>query len=141
MANFSFDIEGLEELERDLRNVIKEHPVEMKEELRGIAKDFKKTCMEKTPDGKYHKGDAKTKLLKKYGIRMVDEGMTQAALVFNSARHFHLVENGHELIIHGKRGKFVSGKHMMEETRDEYKDVVPERFEKITEKILERNNL
>lgn len=141
MANFSFEVEGLEDLERDLQNAIKEQPVEMKEELKSIAKDFKKACIKNTPDGKYHKGAIETKLKKKYGIRMVEEGLTQAVLVYNSARHYHLIENGHDLIVHGKRVAFVPGKHMMEKTRNEYQDVVPERYVKIIENILGRNNL
>ena len=64
-----------------------------------------------------------------------------AALVWNSAPHFHLVENGHQLVRNGRAIGFVPGKHIMEKTRNDYKEIVPERFEKMLNDILEESDL
>lgn len=141
MANFEFTIEGLDELERDLSAAIEEYPVTMKAGLKDIAKDFRKSVRARTPDGKDHKGDAKTKLRRKFGIKMVDDGVASAALVYNSARHFHLVENGHNLVRGGRTVGFVPGKHMMEQTRNEYESIVPDRFEDLCDAALRRHDL
>ncbi len=141
MADFDFQIEGLEELERDLREAIGEYPATMKEGLRDIAKDFRKSARKRTPNGRNHKGDASTKLRRKYGIRMIEEGLGSAALVYNSARHYHLVEDGHNLVRGGHVVGFVPGKHMMEQTRKEYEDIVPERFEKLCDETLRGHGL
>lgn len=141
MANFDFTMEGLDDLEKDLTEAIGEYPVTMKEGLKGIAKDFRKSVKERTPDGSNHKGDASTKLRRKFGIKMMDDGMASLALVYNSARHFHLVENGHDLVRGGQTVGYVPGKHMMEKTRKEYEDIVPERFRELCDETLRRHDL
>lgn len=141
MASFNFTIEGMDELERDLTEAIGEYPATMREGLKGIAKDFRKSVRAKTPDGSIHKGDAKTKLRRKFGIKMLEDGAASMALVYNSARHFHLVENGHNLVRGGQTVGFVPGKHMMEQTRNEYEGIVPERFENLCDEVLRGHNL
>ena len=141
MANLEFNIEGLDELESDLRFAMEEYPKEMRTGLRKIANDFKKSCKDRTPDGKNHKGDASKKLHKKFGVRTRVEGDTTLALVYNSARHFHLVENGHNVVRNGMVVGWAPGKNMMKDTRDEYRDIVPERFEKLCDEVLRRHDL
>ena len=141
MANMEFNREGLDELERDLTEAIKEYPVTMKEGLKGVAKEFRKSVRARTPDGSNHKGDASTKLRRKFGIKVLDDGLTSLALVYNSARHFHLVENGHNLVRGGRTVGFVPGKHMMEKTRNEYENIVPERFRGLCDETLRRHDL
>lgn len=140
-ANFNFTMEGIDELEKDLKEAIGEYPATMREGLKDIAKDFRKSVRARTPDGKNHKGDASKKLRRKFGIRMMDDGVASAALVYNSARHFHLVENGHNLVRGGRTVGFVPGRHMMEQTRNEYEDIVPERFERLCDEVLRGHGL
>ena len=140
MANFEFELEGLEELETDLRFATNEYPKEMRSGVRKIANDFKKSCKARTPDGKTSK-DASKKLRRKFGTRTKVEGDTTLALVYNSARHFHLVENGHNLVRGGQVVGWVPGKHMMEQTRNEYQDIVPERFEQLRNEVFRRHDL
>lgn len=147
METFEFNCEGLEELESDLKKAIKKYPATMQDGLKNIAKDFKKSVRKRTPDGQNHKGDIATKLRKKFHIKMRDEGLISEANIYNDAPHFHLVENGHQLVRGGKLGKggkvvgFVQGKHMMEKTKDEYEEIVPERFKKILDDILKESDL
>ena len=44
MANFEFELEGLDELESDLMFAMEEYPKEMRSGLRKIANAFKKSC-------------------------------------------------------------------------------------------------
>ena len=140
MASFEFELEGLEELETDLRFATNEYPKEMRSGVRKIANDFKKSCKARTPDGKTSK-DASKKLRNKFGVKTKIEGDTTLALVYNSARHFHLVENGHNLVRGGQVVGWVPGKHMMEQTRNEYQDIVPERFEQLRNEVFRRHDL
>ncbi|MCI8483499.1 MAG: hypothetical protein HFH41_04070 [Lachnospiraceae bacterium] len=141
MATFEFNMEGMEELERDLREAIEEYPEDMRKGLRTIAKDFKESVKDKTPDGKNHRGDASTKMRKKFGIRTRKEGETSIALIYNSSPHFHLVEKGHNVVRGGRVVGFVPGKHMMEKTRNEFQDIIPDRFETLCNQVLRRHDL
>ena len=144
---FEFNIEGLEELERDLRKAIKKAPAQVEETLIDLAKEFKSAAKKRAnAELKSHKRkeDQKSKSIKrKWGHKLVNDRLGATAMVWNSARHFHLIENGHNLV-KGKGGRvigFVPGKHIMEKTRNEYADIVPKRFEKMVEDILKENNL
>lgn len=141
MANFDFEIDGIEELENDLKFATNEYPKEMRSGLRKVANEFKKSCKERTPDGTDEEKDASKKLRNKFGVKTKIEGDTSLAFVYNSARHFHLVENGHNLVRGEKVIGWVPGKHMMEQTRNEYQEIIPERFEKIRDDIFRRHNL
>lgn len=141
MASFDFKIEGLDELETDLRFATNEYPNEMRSGLRKIANEFKKSCKARTPDGTDDNKDQSKKLRNKFGVKTKTEGDTTLALVYNSARHFHLVENGHNLVRGGKVIGWVPGKHMMEQTRNEYQDIVPEKFEQLRNEVFGRHDL
>lgn len=141
MASFDFKIEGLDELETDLRFAANEYPNEMRSGLRKIANEFKKSCKARTPDGTDDNKDQSKKLRNKFGVKTKIEGDTTLALVYNSARHFHLVENGHNLVRGGKVIGWVPGKHMMEQTRNEYQDIVPEKFEQLRNEVFGRHDL
>ena len=75
MASFEFELEGLEELETDLRFATNEYPKEMRSGLRKIANDFKKSCKARTPDGTEDK-DASKKLKNKFGVKTKIESDT-----------------------------------------------------------------
>lgn len=145
IAAFEFEIDGLEELERDLEKAIRKAPAQAEETLLGIAKDFKKSAKKRANTELHHTkrdGDDKKKAIeRKWGHKLVDDSVGTAVLVWNSAPHFHLVENGHNLVRGGHTVGFVQGKHIMEKTRTEYKDIVPERFRKMIDDILQENGL
>ncbi len=142
---FEFDIEGLEELERDLTKAIKRCPEQAKGTLNQLGREFKNSAKKKAnSELKAHKREGKMKkkaIRSKWGTKVVDEGAGMTALVWNSARHFHLVENGHQLVRGGRVVGFVPGKHIMEKTRNDYKDIVPQRFEQMVDDILEEGGL
>ena len=112
---------------------------------RELAKDFKNSAKKKAnSELKQHnrKEDQKKKAIKrKWGTKIVDEDIGMTALIWNSARHFHLIENGHQLVRGGRVIGFVPGKHIMEKIQNDYKDIVPERFEKMVNNILKECGL
>ena len=140
MANdWDFEMTGLNELEKDLTKAIKKCPEQAKETLDTLGKDFKKSAKARANrELKPHKrSEGKNKAIKrKWGSKVVDENIGMTALIYNSARHFHLVENGHNIVRGGRVIGFVSGKHIMKKTRQEYSDIVPERFEKMVDNVL-----
>lgn len=145
IAAFEFEIDGLEELERDLEKAIRKAPAQAEETLLGIAKDFKKSAKKRADTELHHtkrKGDDIKKAIgKKWGHKLVDDSIGMTVMVWNSAPHFHLVENGHNLVRNGRTVDFVKGKHIMEKTRNDYQDIVPERFRKMIDDILQENGL
>ena len=144
-SDFTFEISGLEELERDLTKAVKQCPEEAKETLKVLGREFRKTAY-KNANRALNKhvrkeGDKKGAIKRKWDSKVVGDSVGMAALIWNSARHFHLVENGHKLVRNGTTVGFVPGKHIMEKTREEYKEVVPERFERMIDDILKGCNL
>ncbi len=143
--NFEFSFEGLEEFERDFKKAIKKAPVSVEETLIELAKEFKNSAKKKARSELKHtrrEGDDKKKAIgRKWGHKLVNDGLGATALVWNSAPHFHLIEDGHNLVRGGRVIGFVPGKHIMEKTRNDYKDIVPKRFEKMIDDILKESDL
>ncbi len=139
-SDWNFETTGLFELERDLTKAIKQCPEQAKETLKTLGQDFKKSAKKKAnSELKSHEraSDQKNKAIKrKWGSKVIDEGVGMTSLIYNSARHFHLIENGHNLVRGGRVVGFVAGKHIMEKTRQDYSNVVPETFEKMVDNIL-----
>lgn len=142
---FEFSFDGLEELERDLEKAVRKAPAQAEETLLELAKEFKKSAKKRAKtELKPHdrEGEQKKKAIeRKWGHKLVGDNLGAAVLVWNSAPHFHLVENGHQLVRNGHAIGFVEGKHIMEKTRNDYKDIVPERFEKMVDDILKESGL
>lgn len=86
-------------------------------------------------------GRKKKAIGRKWGHKKVGDSVGMAVMVWNSARHFHLIEDGHNLVKNGKTIGFVPGKHIMEHTRNEYKDIVPQKFEEMVDDILKESDL
>lgn len=129
-------IDGLEEVEKGIADIVKTMPVSANKCLLGVARKFRTSARRRTPDsGIAHKA----KLKKKYGIKTVVKNAENITVMcYNSAPHFHLVEKGHELIIKGANRGFVEGRHMFEKTVDEYEKIVPQELEAIINKELEK---
>ena len=144
-AGFEFEVEGLEELEKDLTEAIRKCPVQAEKTLLKLAKKFKKSAKQRAEtelQPHEREGEQQGKAIRdKWGHKKVGDNLGMAVLVYNSARHFHLIEDGHNLVKNGKTIGFVPGKHIMEKTRNEYKDIVTKEFQKMTDDILKEGGL
>lgn len=144
-SEFDFNLEGLDELREDLEKAITKCPVQAKETLKQLGKEFRKTAYHNANAVlKPHtraKDDKKGSIKRKWDSKVIDEGLGATALIWNSARHFHLIENGHNIVRGDQIVGFAPGKHIMEKTREDYKEVVPERFEQMIDDILKGENL
>lgn len=150
MASNYFEINGLEELQEDIKSLMRKYPSETEAELEKIATDFQKDVNKKFPNGGKSGRKPVSKKWKRYKLKSGLSGMTVGLSLQNTAPHFHLVENGHKQIVNKERyaalqsgqlvfsgqknqGKrrdanskgmvqvgFVQGKHYCEKTRNEW---------------------
>lgn len=169
-ATASFDIYGLDELRDDVAALFREYPSETTAELEKITNDFKRDVNKKFPhDGKSGGNKSVSKSWKKDRLQDM-HGMDVGAELTNKAPHFHLVENGHNLLVSperyalmhtgkaingakhkGKSNKnskrlipmgFVQGKHYCEKTRNEWNNgEFATRIEKHVNKLLKKHDL
>lgn len=96
-AKYSFSFDGLEELKNDFNKVLSQYPDETEKEVYKMAGQFTKDVNDKMPasydDGKrslpkeWHRTREKGKFA----------GYTVGIEIQNTAPHWHLVENGHEV--------------------------------------------
>lgn len=144
------EISGLDELATDLRSVVRKYPDRAGEELQKEAKELRKdviAMVQNDTDEHLNKDGAKTKrsLTKasSYEISPV-QGFNERQFVYISAKspHFHLLENGHQLVTHkGQAIGFVPGYHFMDRARKDHAKKLPERMEKMVNNLLESENL
>lgn len=126
---------------------MRKNPALVEETLKKLGKEFKNAAKKRAKaELKDHQhrtsNEEKNAIAKKWGTKFIGEDVGMTELIYNSAPHFHLVEQGHNLV--SKNGRvlgFVPGKHIMQKTKQEYEEIVPERFEQMIETQLERNHL
>lgn len=140
-----FSITGLSELERDMKRAINKSPEAAKDTLKSLKKDFLKSAKKRAKaELKKHKrsGDQQKKAIaKKWGSKVIGDRLGMTALIWNSARHFHLIENGHNLVRGGKIIGFVTGKRIMARTKQEFESIMPDEIEKMIDAVLKESNL
>lgn len=156
-SNFSFRMEGFEELAAELSRLSKKYPERSGELLKQEAKNFRKEVIKNVKKDTHPNADNKRSLSKasQYKISQV-QGFGDKQFVEISAKspHFHLVEHGHEMIMpytHGIKGVkgavaknenggqrvgFVEGKHMMDKARRTYEERLPEAIDRMVDELL-----
>ncbi len=163
-----FELDGLEALGADLERIIEEYPEEASRFTVRMANRFTKDVNEKFPADYDNGKRSLPKSWKKEQERTGTGGYVSQVNIRNTAPHFHLVENGHEMVIpeqgftpagrknsdrdkkpgrkkqSGKkwvRKGFVPGKHYCEITRNEWKEKFPELTVKFLDKLLKKKML
>lgn len=118
----TFDVKGLEELEKEVIRLARNYPKETKKFLQKQGNKLKTRAIKKAKSklkekkGNYLKGFKRGKV-----YRYRDEEDT--VRVYNSMPHAHLIEEGHRIV--GKNGKehgFKKGYHILEEARSEFQE-------------------
>lgn len=169
MSERTLTFDGLDELAADFKRVRDRYPDETVKEIYRLGGVFYKDVNSKFPS-EYKNG--KRPLDKEWHRTRVKglSGATVEVEVENTAPHFHLVENGHELVYDpklyaaysagkldkskGKKrskaqrsqnlksGGFVPGKHYCENTRDEWNNgKFAGHVREYLDKMLAENNL
>lgn len=170
MNGRSFELRGAEELARDFQKVVADYPDESAKEVFRLSGVFTKDVNKKMP-ASYQNG--KKSIPKKWrrtrARALGGKGAVVSVEIQNTAPHWHLVENGHEVwatpemyaaLKTGKlkKGKtegdsrrksqklknygFAPGKHYCEKTRDEWNGgEYAKHVSAFVNKMLDKNNL
>lgn len=121
------EIRGLEELEKKFKKLQKESPDKFMESMDAGANFMKEHCKEETPRGPKNRPE-KYRLRNSYKAGRTEYGGGQyTATVTNTARHAHLVEKGHNLVIKLRDGRkktigFVEGRYYIKKAYESGKD-------------------
>lgn len=116
-----------------------DYPDETNKQMRKFANEFKKDCNAKMP-AEYKEG--KRPIPKNWEVKNKQVlRVSIDAEIRNKAPHFHLVENGHNMVVRGQTVGFVPGKHYAERTREEWKEDFPDKVKDFVDEMLERRKL
>lgn len=140
----SMHIDGLEELQETLNDLVKKYPDKAGEILKSNARQLRKDVTKEVRKVTDNYGKSKQSLAKvgSYRISPVQGyGMNQYIEISAKAPHFHLVEKGHELVKNGVNIGFVPGKHMMENTIKRHQEIVPETVSNMIDELLKEGGL
>lgn len=150
-------LDGMEELQADLLRAVRAEPGMARTALEKAGKKFKSAVIKET----YSAVEKKTgNLAKGYKLDKVEGLGNNMHINFRAtAPHFHLIENGHDIVMpkhHGVRGKkgvkvknknagkvtgFVPGRLIVAKVRVEYGTKFPKDVAEQFNKMLEENNL
>ena len=135
-----FDLDGLDDLAKDLQKASSLYPDETKKAMKSLALRFVKDVQSEEPD--YDKVLA-TKKWKREVEASANNGQIQVNITNTHPLH-HLLENGHEKYFMGKHiGGWVSGKHYTEQTRQEWgrSGKVAEELNKVCNRVFKKVDL
>lgn len=111
--SINFDITGDGELQKAIENAVKQYPHSaekvLRKEARNIAKDLKQRVG--TEAKGHHHGGSKNPLAQSFGTgRVIKSGSKMTVAVTSKAPHYHLYEEGHDLVTHNRKNKRGKGK-------------------------------
>ncbi|RGG63424.1 hypothetical protein DWW96_10805 [Eubacterium sp. AF17-7] len=141
-----FTIAGFGEISEDLKKAIDYYPNKAEKTLEKEGRKFKKLAKENTNKlVRVRTGNLTSgyRVSKAIGYR---ENMEVNFMAENKGNaHFHLIEHGHDVYA-GEKGKAVkvgykSGYHMIQRTKDEYKERLPQSLEEMRDEILREAGL
>ena len=150
MSQVDIEFNGIEELQNAMRKAIEKYPGTAEEYLKKVGKNFKKRVLKITDSavdthtGRLKKG-YKLGPVKSYGANMYIE-------FSGTAKHFHLIENGHNQVLpKKKKGKtmknggsvvgFVPGRLIVKQARAEYQEKMPQLMEQAIDEIIRGSGL
>lgn len=161
---FSMEVEGLEELQESFQNMIHKYPDRAGELLVKQAKELRKDVVKMVKNDTDSDGKSKRSLAKakEYKIGKV-QGLNDQQYIEVSARapHFHLVENGHQIVtprtrtVQRKDGSkekvklanggaskgYVVGYHFMDRASKKRRIEIPKALESTIDKLLKEEGL
>ena len=150
MADVSFEFIGLDELEKDLSDVVNKYPDETNRFMRRQGTAFVKDVREKMPGSwKNNKAKVPPGLAKNWRRDVWEDSghhINQVEIRCKSP-HWHLLENGHNMVVGSKKKNnlkkvgYVSGFHYCEKTRGEWAGKFPGNISEYVDGMLKQHNL
>lgn len=150
MSEMQLDLKGMEELQEAMKKAIEKYPGTAEEHLENAGKSFKKRVLKITDSAvDRHTGNLK----KGYKLGPVKAFGTRMYIEFSgTAKHFHLIENGHNQMLPKRRkGKetknggavvgFVPGRLIVKQARAEYQEKMPQLMEEMVDDIRKGSGL
>ena len=145
MAEEQIEIRGVDELKANIIKALQIGPDKMNKAMRKAVRGWQEDVNSKFPrpdyggDSRWRHAFAKSW---KQEISLSLWGYPDRAEVTNSHRLFHLVENGHRMVLNGKEtGSFVPGKHFKDSVNKKYEVVYPELLAQAAEEVLRNAGL
>lgn len=140
MVNVQLNGQG--ELANALETAIRIYPDLAEVWLGRAGRDFKKKAIKNT-EALVKRHVRKNGIIKGYKVGKVKGyGVNMEVEFRGTAKHFHLVENGHEQ--QDRKGNtigFVPGRHMVEKTRNEFESIMPRLMDSMIDDILRKSGL
>lgn len=158
MADTTIVVEGIEDVQKSFERLAKKYPDKAGELLRRDAVNVRKEIVKQVKKETKFDTESKQSLAKagSYKISQVNGlGINQYVEISAKSPHFHLVENGHNIIMpksHGVRGEkgvripndnagekvgFVQGKHIIDTVTSKHEREMPGIVEDMIDKLLE----
>lgn len=138
MSEISFNLEGLDELQKDLSRAVTFYPDEAEKALKSLGRSFCKDAKSNAKKNYNH-------LDQKWWKKRVENNLGDMSLIIiNSSNTHHLLENGHHKWLFGKdTGGWVPGQHYTEKTRQSWESSgkVGQELDKVCKKVFKKVNL
>lgn len=139
---FTMSVEGLDELQDSLKRLVRKYPDEAGRMLQREARVLRKEIVAETKELTNTSAKSKMSLGKigSYSVSKVYGIYTKQYVEIKAkAPHFHLVENGHDLVSRsGKYIRHIEGKHMLDNAVRKHEQKMPEIVEKMVSDLLKR---
>lgn len=146
----SLDLTGVADLQESMMKAVNLYSNKVEEALEESGKDFKRRVIQETRKAVNQKTG---NLIKGYKLDPVSGyGINMEINFRGTAPHFHLIENGHELVTPktrkgkklkngGKTVGFVAGRLIVHKIRSDYRIVFPQKMQKVCNEILKDSDL
>lgn len=138
----SFDVKGIDDLSLKIKRLANEYPEDTKREFKRVAYKLKNSCLKRINE----RTDEITGKLAKKGVDVSPvkgRGANLLVDIYGNQPHFHLIENGHEIIDPktGENKGFVPGFNCMADTITEYREKYPAEMEILVERMIRKKGL
>lgn len=122
--SINFELKGAGEFEKAMENAVKQFPYSaekvLKKEARNISKNLKERVNAEAKGHHTNKsklGDDEAKAVEKkrlansFGVgKVIKSGSKMTIAITSKAPHYHLYEEGHDLVTHNRKNKMGKGK-------------------------------
>lgn len=138
----SFDVKGIDDLSLKIKRLANDYPEDTKREFKRVAYKLKNSCLKRINE----RTDEITGKLAKKGVDVSPvkgRGANLLVDIYGNQPHFHLIENGHEIIDPktGENKGFVPGFNCMSDTITEYREKYPEEMQILVNRMIKKKGL